>query len=113
MFHSGKWTGHWEQKGFGRQSMHQLLLTFSDGQIVGEGRDMLGEFIFIGTYEPGGIIRMVKQYIGKHAVFYTGAYDGEGTISGEWMVAPGVVGPFALQPLLPPSSTADLPIQDL
>jgi hypothetical protein len=61
MFHSGKWTGHWEQKGFGRQSMHQLLLTFSDGQIVGEGRDMLGEFIFIGTYEPGGIIRMVKQ----------------------------------------------------
>lgn len=113
MFHSGKWKGHWEQKGFGRQAMRPLLLTFTAGEIAGEGQDLLGEFIFIGTYDPHGIIRMVKHYVGKHAVFYTGAYDGEGTISGEWMVAPGVVGPFALQPDLPASSIADLPIRDL
>jgi len=112
MFHSGYWNGYWEQLGFGRQLMVRFTLKFSEGKISGEGRDILGPFIFTGTYEADGIVKMVKYYLGKHRVFYTGAYDGEGTIFGQWMVSPGSVGPFAMQPERP-ASTADLPIQDL
>jgi hypothetical protein len=113
MFHSGNWRGYWEQPGFGRQAMHGFSLMFVEGEISGEGLDILGRFTFSGSYASDGVIKMVKQYLGKHAVFYTGTYDGEGTIFGEWMVAPGIVGPFALQPELPSNFTAELPIQDL
>lgn len=112
MFHSGIWNGYWEQFGYGRQPMTQFTLHFVDGQISGAGRDILGPFTFAGTYAPDGVIKMVKHYLGKHQVFYTGTYDGEGTIFGQWMVSPGNAGPFALQPERP-SSIADLPILDL
>ena len=112
MFYSGIWNGYWEQAGFGRQVMANVTLRFADGQISGSGRDILGRFQFEGTYDRDGIVKMVKHYLGKHDVFYTGAYDGEGTIFGQWMVSSGNVGPFALQPERP-AQVADLPIQDL
>lgn len=112
MFYSGNWSGYWEQAGYGRQAMHPLTLIFHDHLITGEGRDLLGAFTFSGTYESDGMVKMVKHYLKKHSVYYTGTYDGEGTIFGQWMVAPGVVGLFALQPQRP-NNTSELPIQDL
>lgn len=113
LFHSGKWRGYWEQTVLGRQAMHPLSLRFSNGQIEGEGRDILGAFTFAGTYDPDGVIKMLKQYIGKHAVLYAGTYDGEGTVFGQWVVAPGIVGPFALHPDLPSKFAEELPIRDI
>ena len=112
MFQSGQWQGYWEQAGFGRQFMSNFSLRFSNGEITGEGRDIIGPFIFHGNYTEMGIVTMVKQYLHRHQVCYTGSYYGEGTIFGQWNVSGFNSGPFAMQPVKS-SGTADLPIQDL
>ena len=112
MYPSGTWRGYWDQKAFGRQPMGPLVLRFRDGHIEGEGRDIIGRFTFDGEYDETGAVRMVKQYLGRHRVFYQGTYDGEGTIFGEWRIPPFWSGTFALSPVVgkPP---ADAPIEDL
>ena len=80
--------GWWEEAGYGRQPMLQLQLRISDGQITGNGTDIVGPFTFAGTINDGGVVAMIKQYIGQHQVDYLGTYDGEGTMYGEWRVGP-------------------------
>lgn len=111
MYPSGTWRGYWEQQLWGRQPMGPLVLRFADGRIEGEGRDVIGPFVFEGEYDAQGAIRMVKQYLGRHQVIYTGTYDGEGTIFGRWSIPPFWSGPFALSPVVgraPP----DAPIEE-
>jgi hypothetical protein len=79
--------------------MGPLVLRFENGRIDGEGRDVIGPFTFEGEYDDGGAIRMVKQYLGRHQVFYQGTYDGEGTIFGQWSIPPLWSGSFALSPV--------------
>lgn len=112
MYPSGVWRGYWEQEGWGRQPMGPLALRFADGRIEGEGRDVIGPFVFTGEYDGHGSIRMVKQYLGRHRVQYSGSYDGEGTLFGRWSIPPRWSGPFALSPVVgqPP---ADLSIEEL
>lgn len=98
MYATGTWRGFWEQPGWGRQPMEDLLLSFADGRIQGTGRDCIGLFTFAGDYNAQGAIRILKQYVGRHAVLYHGQYDGEGTIHGVWTVEGIVYGPFALTP---------------
>ena len=83
---SARWIGYWEQQGFGRQAMSDLQLEFAGGRISGSGWDIVGPFKFSGECGPGGAVAMVKQYLGQHAVLYEGWYDGEGTISGQWII---------------------------
>jgi hypothetical protein len=112
MYPSGTWRGYWEQEVWGRQPMGPLVLRFADGRIEGEGRDVIGPFVFEGEYDDHGSIRMIKQYLGRHQVLYQGTYDGEGTIFGRWSITPFWSGPFALSPVVgkPP---ADAPIESL
>jgi hypothetical protein len=112
MYPSGVWRGWWEQEYWGRQPMGPLVLRFRDGEIEGEGRDVIGPFTFTGRYDDHGAIRMVKQYLGRHQVLYRGTYDGEGTIFGEWSIPPFSSGAFALSPVVgkPP---VDAPIESL
>jgi hypothetical protein len=112
MYPSGVWRGYWEQAGWGRQPMGELVLRFVDGQIFGDGTDVIGPFSFSGEYDERGRIRMTKQYHRRHRVFYEGTYDGEGTLYGRWSIPPVWSGPFALSPVAaaPPS---DAPIEDL
>jgi hypothetical protein len=112
MFPSGNWRGFWEQAGWGRQPMHDLVLRFADGAITGEGRDCIGAFTFAGSYDDRGQVRMVKQYAGRHQVLYEGSYDGEGTLFGQWSIPPLWAGNFALSPVWPGPLT-DAPIRDL
>lgn len=100
MYPSGPWRGYWEQIGIGRQSMSDLILRFSSGQIDGQGIDVVGQFILRGTYDGNGAVMMVKTYLGKHDVLYQGAYDGEGTIHGRWSIGDYWSGSFALAPIL-------------
>jgi len=83
---SARWIGYWEQDTFGRQPMSDLQLEFAGGRISGSGWDIVGPFKFSGECGPGGAVAMVKQYLGQHAVLYEGWYDGEGTISGQWII---------------------------
>jgi hypothetical protein len=100
MYLSGKWRGWWQQPGFGRQPMEEFELRFADGVIQGRGRDVVGAFVFKGTYDEQGTVRLLKQYLGKHRVLYEGSYDGEGTIAGTWVIPPAWSGPFALSPVI-------------
>jgi hypothetical protein len=93
---AGRWSGYWEQVGWGRRVMH-LTLRLGEGRIEGEGHDCIGAFTFRGDYDECGQVSLVKQYLGKHRVLYRGTYDGEGTIFGQWSIPPFWTGPFVLK----------------
>lgn len=111
MHFSGSWRGFWEQRFYGRQLMHDLVLHFSDGKVKGSGVDVIGPFTFQGEYDGEGNVAMIKRYVGRHNVLYRGRFDGEGTIFGQWSIGTQWTGPFALSPNLPRS--VDGPIQDI
>jgi hypothetical protein len=84
-FPSGPWTGFFVQSHFlpGRYQM-ELRLTFKQGEMTGEGRDWVGQFLVRGQYDvQDGRCHWTKRYIGKHDVFYQGFNEGKG-IWGMW-----------------------------
>jgi hypothetical protein len=96
MASTSTWKGYWEQRGWGRQAMHEVVLRFGDGAVRGVGVDCVGRFTFGGTCDAQGAVVMVKQYLGKHQVLYEGQFDGEGTIFGRWSIWPFDSGEFVL-----------------
>ena len=70
----------------GRQPMSDLKVQVHDGLIHGSGLDVVGQFTMAGQMAQGGVVRIVKQYVGRHQVVYIGNYDGEGTLFGTWMI---------------------------
>jgi hypothetical protein len=113
MYPSGRWEGFWVQEYFGRQPMREFELCFANGNISGGGKDIIGRFSFSGAYDTRtGRVLMVKQYVGKHAVRYSGEPDGEGSIQGTWEITDlGVssTGTFLLRPVVK-RPTEDEPI---
>lgn len=100
MYPSGRWDGFWEQPGFGRQSMTAFSLRFEGGSIDGEGRDIVGPFVFHGHCDAtNGRVQLVKQYLGRHRVQYHGEPDGEGCIFGTWTIDGANKGPFLMRPI--------------
>lgn len=86
-FPSGKWTGFFTDKRIPGKHAMDLLLTFSQGNMTGTGRDWVGPFTIDGAYQTGdGLCVWVKQYTGKHAVSYRGFNEGKG-IWGVWEVS--------------------------
>jgi hypothetical protein len=87
-FPSGPWTGFFLQPLVpGRHSM-ELRLTFRQGELTGEGRDWVGEFVVRGRYNlVDGKCHWTKRYLGKHDVFYKGYGEGKG-IWGTWEIPP-------------------------
>jgi hypothetical protein len=113
MYPSGRWEGFWVQEHYGRQAMTPFTLTFAVGRITGEGRDVVGRFVFAGEYdEATGAVRLVKQYLGKHRVLYVGQPDGEGSIQGTWSIGKYHTGPFLLRPPVA-RPRGDEPIQEI
>jgi hypothetical protein len=113
MYPSGQWDGFWVQQQWGRQRMTPFSLHFAAGKVTGEGKDIVGRFTISGTYDEGtGVVRLVKQYVGKHQVLYVGRPDGEGSIHGTWSIGPDWTGPFSLRPTLA-KPTGDEPIQEI
>jgi hypothetical protein len=89
-FPSGPWTGFFLQKfpPVGRQMM-EMRLTFQSGVLQGEGRDVVGAFLFKGRYDlADGRCYWTKRYLGKHDVSYEGFNEGKG-IWGTWEIPPG------------------------
>jgi len=78
-----KCSGWWEQEGYGRQSMNDLRLVFSDGKLAGVGTDIVGAFEFTGLLTDDRVY-LFKQYLGKHHIEYHGSSIGEGLYTGDW-----------------------------
>ncbi|MDB5313573.1 MAG: hypothetical protein JWO38_7775 [Gemmataceae bacterium] len=113
MYPSGPWEGFWVQELYGRQPMTTFTLHFATGEITGEGKDVIGRFVFTGSYDvQTGEVVMMKQYLGKHQVWYRGTPDGEGCIQGTWSIGENWKGPFLIKPVLH-RPRGDEPIQEL
>ena len=84
-FPSGRWTGFFLQPDSpGRRYMMEIHLTFRNGALNGEGRDVVGKFVMRGRYDTSnGKCHWTKRYLGQHDVFYQGYNEGKG-IWGTW-----------------------------
>ena len=78
--------GWWEEQGYGRQPMENLRIACEQGCLQGAGTDIVGPFTLTGTIAADGGVFIHKQYIGRHDVEYTGTFDGEGTMWGQWRI---------------------------
>lgn len=98
-FPSGPWEGYFLQPGMpGRHGM-ELVLTFRQGTVRGEGRDVVGDFLIRGSYEiDTGKCWWSKHYLGRHDVAYQGYAEGHG-IWGVWEIATFFRGGFHIWPL--------------
>jgi len=103
----------------------ELLLTFRQGEMTGEGRDKVGAFIVRGRYDTAdGKNYWHKRYVDRHDVFYQGYAENKG-IWGTWQILPKEIyghikGGFYIWPegLGDPTQSslkeeADIPIEEL
>jgi hypothetical protein len=98
-FPSGPWTGYFLQPEFppGKHMM-EMLLTFRNGQMTGEGRDWVGPFIIQGSYSvQDGKCHWTKKILDKHDVAYKGFNEGKG-IWGVWEISGYGTGGFHIWP---------------
>lgn len=87
-FPSGRWTGFFLDKRVRGKTQMELLLTFLQGEMTGEGRDRVGPFLIRGRYAiEDGQCHWNKRYVGGHDVFYKGFNEGKG-IWGRWELTP-------------------------
>jgi len=77
----------------------ELNLSFRQGIMTGEGRDLIGQFLIRGKYKlDDGKCGWTKRYIGKHDVAYLGYNEGKG-IWGLWEIPPTWRGGFHIWPM--------------
>jgi hypothetical protein len=97
-FPSGPWTGFYN---YGRSTCKHrmdLVLTFADHAISGDGRDDIGHFVVIGRFDTTNAeCNWTKSYIARHDVRYHGFREGKG-IWGLWEL-PSKSGGFHIWPL--------------
>ncbi len=87
-FASGRWIGFFTDKRLAGKHQMELLLTFRNGEITGEGRDRVGPFLIHGHYSvEDGKPHWHKRYVGGHDVFYQGYAEDKG-IWGNWQLSP-------------------------
>jgi hypothetical protein len=96
-FPSGPWTGFYNYgKSAGKHRM-DLVLTFVNQNISGDGRDDIGIFLVVGRFDnTSGECYWTKTYIGAHDVYYRGFREGKG-IWGLWEL-PSDSGGFHIWP---------------
>lgn len=93
-FPSGEWVGFYQQ--FGMKHRQDLVLTFSQRILAGEGLDGIGPFVVRGHYDPEErTASWIKSYA-SHTVFYKGYRETKG-IWGTWEVV-GMRGGFHIWP---------------
>jgi hypothetical protein len=89
-FPSGPWSGFFTQPVIPGRHLMELHLVFRNGELTGEGRDWVGQFILKGRYSvEDGRCYWTKRYLGRHDVFYKGFNEGKG-IWGTWEMAGSV-----------------------
>jgi hypothetical protein len=98
-FPSGPWTGFFLQPSLPGKHWMELILTFREGVVTGEGRDWVGVFQITGKYQVvDGKCWWTKSYIKKHSVAYQGYNEGRG-IWGTWEYDASWKGGFYIWPV--------------
>ena len=97
LFPSGPWTGFYNYYPGDRHRM-ELGLTFTNGNMSGDGIDDIGRFLIRGRYDAGTReCHWTKTYLGAHDVFYCGFREGKG-IWGTWEIGILAHGGFHIWP---------------
>lgn len=97
-FPSGPWTGFYNCGRNARRHRMDLVLTFADHTVSGDGSDDVGQFGVTGGFdESNGECYWIKTYLGGHDVHYRGFREGKG-IWGLWDL-PNESGGFHIWPL--------------
>jgi hypothetical protein len=97
-FPSGPWTGFYTYRFHPSKYRTDMVLTFAQGRMTGEGQDNVGPFVVAGSYDTvSKECTWTKTYVAAHDVFYTGFREGKG-IWGNWEIR-GVRGGFHIWPL--------------
>ena len=97
-FPSGPWTGFYNYSNSTRKHWMDLVLTFVNQSISGDGHDEIGIFLVAGRFEDtSGECYWTKTYVGAHDVYYRGFHEGKG-IWGLWEL-PSDSGGFHIWPL--------------
>jgi hypothetical protein len=97
-FPSGPWQGFFLMAHLPGRHRMELHLSFQQGVMSGEGRDLIGPFLIRGKYQlDDGKCTWTKRYIGKHDVAYQGYNEGKG-IWGLWEIPPSWRGGFHIWP---------------
>ncbi len=77
-FPSGPWTGFYNYGRSVRKHRMDLVLTFADHTVSGDGSDDIARFIVTGRFdETNGECYWTKTYIGGHDVYYRGFARGK------------------------------------
>jgi hypothetical protein len=98
-FPSGPWTGFFVQPILPGRHQMDMILTFREGLIDGEGRDRIGDFVFKGRYQvEDGKCWWTKTYLRQHGVAYQGFNEGKG-IWGTWEYSSTNRGGFHIWPV--------------
>ena len=75
-----------------------LVLSFADHTVSGDGSDDIGQFVVTGRFDgTNGECYWTKTYVGSHDVYYRGFREGKG-IWGLWEL-PNESGGFHIWPL--------------
>lgn len=97
-FPSGPWTGFYKYAESARKHRMDLVLTFANHIVSGDGRDDVGVFFVSGRFDDTkGECYWTKTYVGAHDVYYRGFREGKG-IWGLWEL-PSDSGGFHIWPL--------------
>jgi hypothetical protein len=97
-FPSGPWAGFYNYGNSAGKHRMDLVLTFVNQNISGNGRDDIGMFLVAGRFnDTSGECYWTKTYIGAHDVYYRGFHEGKG-IWGLWEL-PSDSGGFHIWPL--------------
>lgn len=100
-FPTGEWTGFFLQPDSHQRYVMNCHLEFARDSISGGGDDLVGEFSIRGAYSTENAeCSWTKQYIGQHAVEYTGQARARGII-GQWRIRgtpTSWTGPFFVWP---------------
>ena len=97
LFPSGPWRGFYNYQPGDRHRM-DLCLTFSNGNLSGDGVDDVGRFLIKGRYNAAAReCYWTKSYVGAHDVFYRGFREGKG-IWGTWEITIFAHGGFHIWP---------------
>jgi hypothetical protein len=83
-FPSGPWTGFYNYGRTTRKHRMDLVLTFGNHTISGDGSDDIGQFVITGRFdETNSECYWTKAYLAGHDVYYRGFREGKG-IWGLW-----------------------------